>query len=153
MPGRRRFGRVRQLSSKRWQARYPGPDGIDRPAPSTFATKRDADRWLAKTEVEILSDQWLDPDAGAVEFRDYAESWINERPELRPKTVDLYEYVLRRHLLPAFGGTALADIRAADPPLAERAYRQRYQRRHASQGLQAAPRDNDDCHGRRSYSS
>ena len=29
--------------SGRWQARYPGPDGIDRPAPDTFATKTDAD--------------------------------------------------------------------------------------------------------------
>ena len=36
MPGKRRFGRVRELPSGRWQARYKGPDGIDRPAPRTF---------------------------------------------------------------------------------------------------------------------
>ena len=28
---KRRFGRVRKLPSGRFQARYPGPDGIDRP--------------------------------------------------------------------------------------------------------------------------
>lgn len=37
-----RFGRVRKLPSGRWQARYHGPDGVDRPAPATFATLTDA---------------------------------------------------------------------------------------------------------------
>jgi hypothetical protein len=31
---------------------------VDRPAPSTFATKTDAERWLARTEVEIDDDRW-----------------------------------------------------------------------------------------------
>jgi len=43
MTKKRRFGRVRQLPSGRWQARYAGPDGIDRSAPETFATKTDAE--------------------------------------------------------------------------------------------------------------
>jgi integrase len=101
----------RQLPSGRWQARYKGPDGIDRPAPRTFATKRDAEIWLTKTEVEILNDEWLDPDAGAIAFKDYAESWIQERPNLRPKTIELYRYLLGRHLLPALGNRPLRDIR------------------------------------------
>src|ERR1039458_5356234 len=41
MTRKRRFGRVRQLASGRWQARYQGPDGLDRPAPETFASKTD----------------------------------------------------------------------------------------------------------------
>ena len=53
MASRRRFGRVRRLRSGRYQVRYRGPDGVDRPAPSTFATKTDAERWLARIEVEI----------------------------------------------------------------------------------------------------
>jgi hypothetical protein len=61
MASRRRFGRVRRLPSGRYQARYRGPDGMDRPAPSTFATKTDAERWLARTEVEIHDDRWRDP--------------------------------------------------------------------------------------------
>jgi hypothetical protein len=43
---KRQFGRVRKLPSGRYQARYLGPDGIDRPAPEPFRTKRDADDWL-----------------------------------------------------------------------------------------------------------
>ena len=57
----------------------------------------------ARTEVEIHSYRWLDPDAGAVSFGGYADAWINERPVLRPKTIGLYRYLLRRHLRPTFG--------------------------------------------------
>ena len=111
MAGKRRFGRIRRLPSGRWQARHKGPDGIDRAAPSTFATKRDAEVWLAKTEVAILSDQWLDPDAGAVAFGEYARSWIDERPGLRPKTLELYRYLLRSQLDPVFARWPVRDIR------------------------------------------
>ena len=110
-PWRRRFGRVRKLPSGRWQARFKGPDGIDRPAPCTFAAKRDAEVWLTRTEADILSDNWLDPDLERVDFGDYASAWIDERPGLRPKTLQLYRYLLRRHLNPAFGTKPVAAIR------------------------------------------
>lgn len=116
MTSRRRFGRVRQLPSGRWQARYPGPDGTDRPAPDTFATKTDAGIWLTMKEAEIHNGDWIDPDAGAVLFADFATSWVGERPGLRPKTVQLYEGLVRLHLVPAFaslGVVAVADIKPA----------------------------------------
>ena len=97
MPGKRRFGRVRELPSGRWQARYKGPDGMDRPAPRTFDSKTSAERWLTLTEAEIIQGDW-----------------IEERPGLRPKTVELYRYLLRSHLGPAFSARALADIREPD---------------------------------------
>jgi hypothetical protein len=43
---RRRFGSIRRLPLGRWQARYTGPDGVDRPADDTFDTKADAENWL-----------------------------------------------------------------------------------------------------------
>jgi integrase len=110
MARKRRFGRVRRLPSGRWQARYKGPDGIDRPAPDTFATKGDAERWLSLTEAEIIKDNWLNPDAGRVLFADYARAWVAERPNLRPKTLQLYQGLVRIHLVPGLGSLAVADI-------------------------------------------
>jgi integrase len=110
MTGRRRFGRVRQLASGRWQARYPGPDGVDRPAPGTFATKTDADIWLTLKEAEIRKGDWLDPDAGTVAFEEYANSWVAERPNLRPKTVQLYEGLVRLHLVPVLGSLGVVTV-------------------------------------------
>jgi integrase len=83
-----------------------------RTAPFTFPLKRDGARWLALTEAEMLSGAWLDPEAGRVPFTDYAQVWIAERPGLRPKTIQLYRYLLRRHIAPGF--TAVGTITDAD---------------------------------------
>lgn len=109
---KRTFGRVRKLPSGRYQARYLGADGIDRPAPETFRTKRDADDWLAERQAELRSGDWSDPDAGQVEFGSYAATWIAERG-IGASTADLYRSLLRNHLDPTFGKVAVADITSA----------------------------------------
>jgi integrase len=116
MPGRktRSFGSIRRLPSGRWQARYRGPDGLLRSAPQTFANKADASKWLALTQAELLRGGWIDPEAGRVPFPAYAAEWIDERPGLRPKTIQLYRYLLRAHLRDAFGSATIAGITEAD---------------------------------------
>ncbi|MFF8191742.1 tyrosine-type recombinase/integrase [Streptomyces bobili] len=107
---RRRFGAIRRLPSGRYQARYPGPDGVMRPAPFTFETIADADDWLAEKQTEIRRGDWRDPEAGAVGFRAYADKWVEER-ELAPLTRDLYRYLLDKHLT-AFAELDLDEITA-----------------------------------------
>lgn len=109
---KRSFGRVRKLPSGRYQARYLGADGIDRPAPETFRTKRDADDWLAERQAELRSGDWSDPDAGRIDFGSYAATWIAER-SIGASTADLYRSLLRNHLHPTFGRVAVADITSA----------------------------------------
>jgi hypothetical protein len=115
MPGRktRSFGSIRRLPSGRWQARYRGLDGVLRSAPHTFANQADAKRWLALTEAELLGGRWIDPEAGRVPFLEYAAAWIDERG-LRPKTIQLYRYLLRAHVREHFGGQTIASITEAD---------------------------------------
>jgi integrase len=113
MSKKRRFGRVRKLPSGRWQARYAGPDGIDRPADETFASKNDAEVWLTLKEAEIRRGDWMDPDAGRIPFGTYAGTWINDQV-LKPRTEELYRGLLRNHLAPTFGDTDLSDIREGD---------------------------------------
>ncbi|MFI5664686.1 tyrosine-type recombinase/integrase [Streptomyces sp. NPDC051684] len=108
---RRRFGAIRKLPSGRYQARYPGPDGVMRPAPYTFDTSNDADDWLAEKQTEIRRGDWTDPDAGGVSFQAYADTWLKER-ELSVLTVDLYRRLLDKHLLPTFGEDDLDEITA-----------------------------------------
>ena len=71
-------------------------------------------RHVRISEAEIIQGDWIDPDAGRVLFGNYARDWLEERPNLRPKTIQLYRYLLRRHLGPAFSARALADIREPD---------------------------------------
>ncbi|MFI6502028.1 tyrosine-type recombinase/integrase [Nonomuraea typhae] len=110
---KRRFGRVRALPSGRYQARYAGPDGVDHPAPNTFATKKEAEIWLSRKEIEILEGDWINPDSGKVIFSAFGTDWIKERPGLRPKTTQLYEGLLRLHLIPTFGPRAVSEIKTS----------------------------------------
>jgi integrase len=110
MASKRRFGRVRKLPSGRYQARYLGPDGIDRPAPTTFTRKTDAERWLAAVEADVLKGSWRDPDLGRVELGTYLAEWIDHRPGLRPRTLDLYRWLCRKYIEPTMRDRLLSDI-------------------------------------------
>jgi len=99
---RRRFGRVRQLPSKRWQARYLGPDGTDHTAGQTFATKELAERFLTLTEADLFRGDWVDPLVGQRAFGDWADDWLKVTVHLKGKTRYGYESILRTHVLPHF---------------------------------------------------
>jgi hypothetical protein len=113
---RRQFGAIRKLRSGRYQARYRGPDGVMRPAPETFQRKQDAAVWLSSIEAEITAGTWRDPARGEELLRDYAARWITERPNLRPRTVELYRWLLGRHIAPHLGDLRLADL-DGNPPI------------------------------------
>lgn len=107
---RRDFGTVRQLPSGRWQARYRHPRTNQRIlAPTTFKMKGDATRWLAGIQRDIERGTWIDPEWGEVILRDYATSWLAQRP-LRPRTVELYQGLLDRYIIPGLGRIALGDL-------------------------------------------
>ncbi|MEV5851833.1 tyrosine-type recombinase/integrase [Streptomyces anulatus] len=108
---RRRFGAVRQYRSGRWTASYLGPDGQEFRAPETFGTKRDAEVWLSQIEADLTRGNWQDPDAGAVNFKEYALQWVDERG-LSATTDELYRRLLRLHLLPTFESLDLDEITA-----------------------------------------
>jgi integrase len=110
MPSKRRFGRIRKLPSGRFQARYLDPTNLDRPAPHTFVTKVDAERWLVGIESEIIKGTWRDPDLGKVAFGEFAGTWIAERPNLRPRTIELYRWLYRRYLESTYSEIQIKDI-------------------------------------------
>lgn len=113
--GRRRSGTVRKLASGRWQARHLDPAGNRITAPGTFATKTDALRWLAAVETDVGRGDWHDPRAGDVTFADWARQWMAvKEPKLAESTIDLYRYLLRRHVTPTFGATTVGQITAVD---------------------------------------
>lgn len=107
---RRRYGTVRRLASGRFQASYVGPDGQRRNAPETFATKGDAGRWLTMTESAMIRGTWTDPERGKVSLQEYGKRWIEQRPGLRPRTVDLYRWLFGRYLRPQLGRARLIDL-------------------------------------------
>ncbi|GAA5008105.1 site-specific integrase [Kitasatospora paranensis] len=107
---RRRFGAVRRLPSGRWQARYRDPlTGQLRSADETYATKTDAEVALTVIEASIVTSKWTDPDAGAVNFGDFAATWLKDR-KLEESTRERYATILRLHILPRLGSRSIAEI-------------------------------------------
>lgn len=101
MTKKRHFGSVRRIDGGRWQVRYLEPlTGRRVPAPSTFATKSEASRWLSKLEsgqvdaggVGVSRDERLGP---------YGRHWIATR-QLKPRTRETYEGQFRLHIAPTF---------------------------------------------------
>ncbi len=110
--GGKPFGSLRQLPSKRWQARYFGPDGVRYSAPLTFDTKGDAETWLSTIRADISRGVWKPAGrtTGApMTFGEYADTWLTER-DLRPRTHDHYQRLVDRQIRPTFGAVAVKDI-------------------------------------------
>lgn len=109
---KRRFGSIRTTSLGEFQASYIGPDGKRHFAPHRFERERDADRWLANVESIIVAGDWTDPERAKIALNEYAESWIRERAGLRPRTVELYRWLLRKHIASQIGEVQLGKLSA-----------------------------------------
>ncbi len=108
MGSRRHFGTVRKRPSGRWQAVY-WQDGALHSA-GTFTAKADALARLSTMEADLRRGAWIDPSAGQVTLKNYANEWITRRPDLAVRTRELYEDLLRLHILPSLGQIAIAGL-------------------------------------------
>lgn len=113
---RRKFGRIRQFNSGRWQASYTGPDANVYIAPKTFDAKVDAEAWLTDRRREIDRELWS-PACGQEErpgapFGEYAEGWLRQR-RIKDRTREHYRKLLDNHLLDTFADVELRDITPA----------------------------------------
>jgi len=53
---------------------------------------------------------WIDPRGSSLLFEQFASRWLTERPDLQPRTLELYRSLLRCHILPEFGERPLRKI-------------------------------------------
>jgi hypothetical protein len=84
----------------RWRARYR--DGTGREYARHFTRKVDAQRWLDEVTASVVTGQYVDPRAGRVTFRAYAESWRQAAPH-GPSMRDKVARALTRHVYPVLG--------------------------------------------------
>jgi integrase len=106
---KRTFGSTRKLPSGRYQASY-WHEGERYTGPRTFDTKADANAFLSETETDLRKRLWIDPTAGSITFRTFADEWIEHRLDLRPTTRSLYRILLDKWLLPHVGGVSLGAM-------------------------------------------
>ena len=102
---------IRKKPSGRYEARYRDPAG--RLRGKTFASKRAAQEFLDRMGTDIANMAWRDPALGKVRLCSYTGWWLENRPELRPRTKELYEGLLRLHIEPFIGDRCFDALNVA----------------------------------------
>lgn len=98
---------ISKRPSGQWRARYR--DATSKEHSRHFARKVDAQRWLDEVSASVVTGSYVDPKAGRVTFREYAEAWRAIQVH-RPTTQSTYELMLRRYAYPSLGDRPLMSI-------------------------------------------
>ncbi|RBP64152.1 site-specific recombinase XerD [Brevibacterium sanguinis] len=97
-------------AGKRYRVQYTKPDG-NRTMKRGFATKRDANDWLAQTQVNVASGSYVAPSAGRVTVGSLWPAWYKRKSRLKKSTLRGYETAWRVHVEPVWGSRAVATIK------------------------------------------
>lgn len=103
---------IDRMTSGRWRARYRDPHGRSRS--KTFDRKRDAERFLSAGSTEMERGNWIDPQEGRITVAAWAEEFLRIVVNLRASTRYTYERDLAKYVLPRFGQTQLAQVKAVE---------------------------------------
>jgi integrase len=95
---------------KSWQAVWRDPNRRERT--KTFARKIDAERHLLAIEHSKLTGTYVDPSAGKVTFRTYAERWRSVQVHRASTATNVDSHL--RHLLPRIGERPMGSIRPSE---------------------------------------
>lgn len=79
------------------------------PAPTTFATKHDAELWLAEQQVRRGRGTWPDPRRGSITLSEFGTSWLSTK-QYTPKSRESAERLWRLHIEPELGPISLTKI-------------------------------------------
>jgi len=82
---------------RRWRCRWVDPDGNELTA--SYEKRADADAHIRRVGSELHTGSYIDPAAGQVTFRDYAEAW-RKRQVHRDSSAEHVESRLRLHAYP-----------------------------------------------------
>ncbi len=94
-----------------WRARYR--DDARKEHAKHFERKVDAQRWLNEITASVVTGSYVDPKAGRMTFREYAETWRLMQVH-RPSSQAHYEHILKRHAYPTLGSKPLTSILPSD---------------------------------------
>jgi Phage integrase, N-terminal SAM-like domain len=94
-----------------WRARYRDETGKEHA--KHFARKVDGQRWLDEVTASMVRGEYVDPRAGRVTFKAYAEQWRASQVHRVTSQLTI-ESALRRHTYPTLGDKPLSAIKPSD---------------------------------------
>ena len=93
-----------------YRARYRDPLG--RQHGKTFSRRKDAERFIRETEVDLERGDWIDPRGAALPLAHWADEFLALARRLSPTTQETYRRDLTKYILPRFGSYRLGRLPA-----------------------------------------
>lgn len=90
------------------------PPGGKRERTKTFRKRADARAFCAEIETQLSRGSYVDPKAGRITFREFADKWQANQAHYRHTSASRTEIALRLHVYPYIGDMSLASIRRSD---------------------------------------
>jgi len=91
-----------------WVARWRDPAG--RQHRRSKKKKIEAEQLLLRVEAAMLQGSYVDPSRSQITVEEWGAPWMAGRVHLKPKTVESYESLLRRRVLPTWGTVPLTKV-------------------------------------------
>ena len=96
-------------TGKKYRVRYRTPDHRQTDKRG-FRTKKEAELFLASTEISKHKGEWVDPSKGKLEFGPWAETWFSSLVDIKPTTLAGYRQNLNKHVLPKWQSRQMGSI-------------------------------------------
>lgn len=100
-------------AGRRYSVRYRDPDNRQREQRG-FTRKKDAELWLAKTEISKASGAFIDEHASRVTIGDLGPAWLAGKSVLKPSSYAPLEIAWRVYVHPRWGAVAVSKVRHSD---------------------------------------
>lgn len=98
----------------RYRVRYRTPDRRQTDKRG-FKTKRDAEQWAAKNEVDKLRGEYVAPSLGKITVGELGPGWLARRKgHMKPSGFRSYESAWRVHVEPKWGRVRVSDVTHTD---------------------------------------
>ena len=100
-------------AGKRFRVRYRKPDHSQTDKRG-FRTKRDAELFLASTEVRMATGEFIDATASRISIDELGAAWLAAQSHLKPSSYSVLEIAWRVHVQPTWGRRVLGEIRHSE---------------------------------------
>ncbi len=100
-------------NGKRYRVRFRKPDHSQTDKRG-FRTKREAELFLASTEVSKARGEFIDSTASKIQIGELGKTWLPSQTHLKPSAFEPFEIAWRLYVEPRWGATAVADVRFSE---------------------------------------
>jgi hypothetical protein len=98
---------------KRYRVRFRKPDHSQTDKRG-FRTKRDAELFLASTEVKMAIGEFIDATASRITIETLGVPWVKAQSHLKRSSFAVIEVAWRAHMQPKWGSRVLGEIRHSE---------------------------------------